>query len=117
MLTIRSALRERQSPWRIAGALAALALATSSSGAGPSSPKKLLVVTVTKGYRHQSIPTAERLLERLGSESSAYTVDFARTDADLATKMTPAALAGYDGVAFASTTGDLPLPDRDAFLS
>src|SRR5690606_15540542 len=45
-----------------------------------------------------------------------------RTDADMAEKMTPAALQNYDGVIFANTTGgkdagDLPLPDKQAFLN
>jgi hypothetical protein len=91
--------------------LGAVALA-----AAPATPKKLLVVTVTKGFRHDSIPTTERLLEQLGKQSGAFTVDYARTDEDLAAKMSPKGLANYDGVVFASTTGDLPLPDRQAFL-
>jgi type 1 glutamine amidotransferase len=109
MPTIRSGFGTGQ----LAAALVVLAATVSISAA----PKKLLVVTVTKGYRHSSIPTAERLVERLGQESGGFTVDFARTDEDLASKMTPKALDGYDGVAFLSTTGDLPLPDRDAFLA
>jgi type 1 glutamine amidotransferase len=32
-------------------------------------------------------------------------------------RLAPAALQGYDGVVFASTTGDLPLPDREGFLA
>jgi type 1 glutamine amidotransferase len=95
--------------------LAAVLAAAASIGVA-AEPKKLLVVTVTKGFRHDSIPTAERVLEEVAKTSGAYTVDFARTDADLAAKMTLAALAGYDGVVFASTTGDLPLPDRQGFL-
>jgi hypothetical protein len=107
---ILSRLRDGQ-PLLLAAAIsAALTVAAAA-------PKRVLVVTVTKGYRHASIPTAERLLERLGQESGAYTVDFALTDADLASKMSIGALAGYDGVVFASTTGDLPLPDREAFLA
>lgn len=82
-----------------------------------SAPKKLLVVTVTKGFRHTSIPTAEKVLQALGEGSGAFTVDYARTDEDLTAKMSAQALANYDGVVFASTTGDLPLPDRDAFLN
>ena len=34
----------------------------------------------------------------------------------LADKMSPAALKNYDVVIFANTTGDLPLPDKQAFL-
>ena len=80
-------------------------------------PKKLLVVTVTKGYKHESIPTAEKVIEELGKINNSFTVDYARTDEDLAKKMTLTALQNYDGVVFASTTGDLPLPDREAFLN
>ena len=31
-------------------------------------------------------------------------------------KLSPASLKNYDGVVFASTTGDLPLPDKQGFL-
>jgi type 1 glutamine amidotransferase len=82
-----------------------------------AAPQKLLVVTVTKGFRHSSIPTAEKVLGELAQKSGAFTVDYARTDAEIAEKMTPAALKGYAGVIFANTTGDLPLPDKDAFLA
>ncbi len=41
--------------------------------------KRVLVVTVTTGFRHSSIPFAEKTLQKLGEESGAYTVvDFAR---------------------------------------
>src|SRR5438105_7051601 len=43
-------------------------------------PKKLLVVTVTKGFRHSSIPTAEKILAELGEKSRVFTVDFARVE-------------------------------------
>lgn len=79
-------------------------------------PKKLLVVTVTKGYKHESIPVLEKVIEELGKGGKSYTVDYARTDEDLAAKMTAKSLQSYDGVVFASTTGDLPLPDKEAFL-
>jgi len=94
-------------------ALGALAFGTAAA----SAPRKLLVVSVTKGYRHESIPAAERLVEALGRESGLYSVDFARTDEDLLAKTTRKALEGYDGVFFANTTGDLPLADREAFLA
>lgn len=41
-------------------------------------PKKLLVVTVTTGFRHSSIETAEKVLEELAQKSGAFTVDFVR---------------------------------------
>lgn len=53
--------------------LLAAALAISSTHA---EPKKLLVVTVTTGFRHSSIETAEKVLAELGAKSGAFTVDF-----------------------------------------
>jgi type 1 glutamine amidotransferase len=114
----------------LAGLVAAPALAA---------PKHVLVVTTTTGFRHSSIETAERVIGELGKQSGAFTVEYARLDnndpkykgADgkedkekttaaikevLAEKMSRAALAKYDAVIFASTTGDLPLPDREALL-
>jgi uncharacterized protein len=110
-----------------------------------SDPKKLLVVTTTTGFRHSSIPTAEKILAQLGQQSGEFTVDFVEqppdkpslkkdaTDADKAAyeaaeakwedslkaalqKLSPESLKNYDGVVFASTTGDLPLPDPQGFL-
>ncbi len=136
-------------------------------------PKKVLVVSVTTGFRHSSIPTAEKIIAQLGQESGAFTVvDYARQpeaklqnkpqkpralaesaddkakakfaadlkkyEADLAkydetkansakeefdaqmkasmAKLSPENLKNYDAVIFANTTGELPLPDRQAFL-
>ena len=104
-----------------------------------ATPKKVLVVTTTTGFRHSSIPTAEKILAQLGQESGAFTVDYARVEpndpqfkgpdgkpdkakvdeaikAVLADKMSAAALKTYDAVIFANTTGDLPLPDPQAFI-
>lgn len=89
----------------------------STPAAAAAKVKRLLIVSVTKGYEHKSIPVAEKVIRQLGEASGSFTVDFARTDEDLAAKMTPAALKNYDGVLFASTTGTLPLPDKEAFLN
>ncbi|MEI8106300.1 MAG: ThuA domain-containing protein [Verrucomicrobiota bacterium] len=37
-------------------------------------PKRVIVCTVTTGFRHGSIPFAEKTLQKLGEESKAYTV-------------------------------------------
>lgn len=87
------------------------------ASAATAKPKKVLVVTVTKGFRHSSIPTAERILKELGERSGDFTVDYARTEDDLTTKMSPDGLKQYDGVIFANTTGTLPIPDVNAFIS
>ncbi len=84
--------------------------------ASAAEPKHLLVVTVTKGFRHSSIPTAMNVIAELGEKSKAFTVDFAFNDQDLAAKMTAENLKKYDGFVFANTTGILPLPDKQAFL-
>src|SRR5882762_8496608 len=104
-----------------------------------AAPKHVLVVSTTMGFRHSSIPTAERILAELGQSSGAFTVDYARVEPNdpqfrgpdgkpdktkvetaikevLATKMNPEALKQYDAVIFANTTGDLPIPDKEAFL-
>lgn len=96
-----------------AGASLLLALHFTVSAA---EPKKVLVVTVTKGFRHSSIPTAMNVIAELGEKSKAFQVDFAFNDQDLATKMTAENLKTYDGFIFANTTGVLPLPDKQAFL-
>ncbi len=151
--------------------LTALVLATTAQAA----PKKVLVVTVTTGFRHSSIATAEKVLAKIGEESGAFTVDYVQQtpnkpnaprkpqppkttnneakdkaakekfEADLKkfqeeepkltaefkaadakwqddakvgmAKLAPESLRNYDAVIFANTTGDLPLPDRDAFIA
>jgi type 1 glutamine amidotransferase len=134
------------------------------ASAALAEPKKLLVVTVTTGFRHSSIETAEKVLAELGTKSGAFTVDYVhqpegqpknpgkppvRNDKEteevfkdkqetysaalakynednkawgdkikayMADKMAIDKIKGYDGFVFANTTGDLLLPDRDAFI-
>lgn len=51
----------------------------SAWSAAAADAKRVLVVTVTTGFRHSSIPLAEATLKKLGEDSGAYTVvDFAR---------------------------------------
>lgn len=111
-----------------------------------AAPKKLLVVTTTTGFRHSSIPTLEKVLAQLGKDTGEFTVDYVqqppgqpgnlkkdatpedKTAHDEAVakweislkkelqKLSLENLKNYDGVVFASTTGDLPLPDKQGFL-
>jgi uncharacterized protein len=135
--------------------------------AAAQTPRKILVVTTTLGFRHSSIPIAEKVLGRLAQQSGAFTVDYAqqptltvkepqkpkalkddapeearqkhkeaqakweaenvRFQAAQAVfledmkktleRLSPENLKNYDGVVFANTTGDLPIPDRDGFLA
>src|ERR1700748_432635 len=101
---------------RFLGCLTVLAVAILAATSGAAAPKKLLVVDVVKTFRHSSIETGEKVLGELAQKSGAFTVDYVRNDDDMAKKMTPEALKGYDGVFFLSTTGEMPLPDKQAFL-
>ncbi len=114
-------------------------LALGGVGSAAAAPKRVLVVTTTLGFRHSSIPTAETVLTGLADKSGKFTVDYARVEPKdeqfrgpdgkpdkakveaavkelLAVKMSPAALKKLDAVVFANTTGDLPIPDKEAFL-
>src|SRR5437868_2223817 len=116
------------------------ALAVPQNVFGKSTPKKLLVVTTTTGFRHSSIPTAEKTLQKLAEQTKTFSIEIAGVDHDsaefkdadgkqdtnkihqaivkvLAEKMSPEKLKTYDGFIFANTTGDLPLPDKQAFLA
>jgi hypothetical protein len=88
-----------------------------------AAPKRVVVVTATKGFRHSSIATAENVLATLGETSGAYTVvDVVRggpdgkDDAEVAEKLTLEKLKNVDAVIFANTTGDLAIPDKDGFI-
>lgn len=102
--------------------------------------KRVLVVSVTAGFRHSAIPTGERILAELAQKSGAFTVEFVRQpeivqgqgaggssvtgSAQAGTNALKAALEKlslenlkhYDAVIFNNTTGELPLPDKTAFL-
>ena len=155
-----------------------LALACLAGISYAAEKKRVIVCTVTTGFRHSSIAEAEKTLEKLAKESGAFEiVDFARQpdvaipkrpnkpkdlkpdandkdkarhgedmrkfDAEMA-KWTPEVVAQekaaksefeagvkksleklspehlrsekIDGVIFANTTGDLPLPDKEGFI-
>jgi type 1 glutamine amidotransferase len=110
-------------------------------------PKKILVVSTTCGYRHGSIPTLKKMLEKLAAQTGEFTLDFVdqpdgkpvdlkkdatpeehvaykAAEADweeiklkvALEKLSPDSLKNYDAVIFASTTGDLPIPDKPGFL-
>ncbi len=91
-------------------------LAAGSASTAQAAPKRVLVVSVTKGFRHSVIPLTDKVIGELAQSSGAFTVDYVRTDEDMAQKMTADALKTVDAVVFNNTTGDLPLPDVDAFL-
>jgi putative FmdB family regulatory protein len=144
--------------------LLAAMLGWSAMAVAAEPPARLLVVTVTNGFRHGSIETAEPVIEQIGRESGLFHVDYLRqptgqpspppapkradgtSDAEWAAQeaahakvqeafakasaawqegvknmfakaFAPETLAEFDGVIFASTTGELPIPDLDGFLT
>src|ERR1700737_420689 len=77
---------------------------------------RIAVVTVTKGYRHSSIPTAERVIGEIADRTGLFTIDYLRTEGDLQ-RLAPDRLKSYNVIMFVNTTGELPLPDRDALVA
>jgi type 1 glutamine amidotransferase len=82
----------------------------------PAAAARVLVVTHTAGFRHDSIPVAESTIAQLGRDSGAFDVAFVRTADDVRTMLTPSALANVSAVVFASTTGNIGIPDLGGFL-
>jgi type 1 glutamine amidotransferase len=119
----------------------ALLMGVAQAQDSTNAPKKVLVVTATYEFTHSSIPLSEKVIADLGKTSGAYTVvDYIRsgprpTDADkevekqkvekwqanvkadFAAKMSADGLKKYDAVIFSSTTGNLPIPSMDDFLT
>lgn len=80
-----------------------LAALPAEAPAKPARPRKLLVYTQTKGYRHASIETGAESLRLMGERTGAYTT----TVTDQPEVFTAASLAGFDAVLFLSTTGEI----------
>src|SRR5690349_7197506 len=73
---------------RAVAVLVAVATLALGFAARAAEPKRVLLVTVTKDFRHSSIPTAMAVIGELAEKSHAFTVDFVFNDQDMATKMT-----------------------------
>jgi uncharacterized protein len=78
----------------------------------PTKRKRMLVVTLTKGFHHDSIAVAQDILRHL-AENQGWEMDLADTDRELSQKITPEGLNGTDVIIFANTTGELPIADED----
>jgi len=76
------------------------------SGPAPG-PVRVLMLTATAGFRHDSIATARQVLATLGSSTG----EFAVTSTEDLSSLNAANLANYDVVFFALTSGELPLTD------
>ena len=101
--------------WPALGALLlAGACSSEPSPAGPSpvvrppalpgmAPVRVLMVTATAGFRHDSIDTARQVMASL----AALTAEFTLTTTEDLSVITPSTLAAHDVLFFALTTGEL----------
>jgi type 1 glutamine amidotransferase len=71
----------------------------------PSAPLRVLVLTATAGFRHDSIDTARQVLTSLGTRTGEFTV----TATEDLSQMTAARLSSVDVLMFVNTSGELAL--------
>jgi uncharacterized protein len=83
---------------------------------GPAALPRLVVVTHTTGFRHDSIAAAEDALQRAGRAAGLFETVPCCTADDVRRLLTPTGLRDVAAVAFVNTTGDLGIPDLDAFV-
>jgi len=76
---------------------------SSPSGPSASTPVRVLLLTATTGYRHDSISTATQVLANLASSTKEFTVTATE---DIST-ITASSLANQDVLFFALTSGEL----------
>ena len=84
----------------------------------PAYKKRILVISQTKGFRHESIPNAMGVIWKMGLDSGYWDV-ILRTDTDLITKQGRGSgpfrsltLDSFDAIVFNNTTGELDLDDQ-----
>jgi type 1 glutamine amidotransferase len=110
-------------PRRATVVLGALLLGALTGGlmtttrAAETKPARLLLITNTQGYRHESIPLLVALVERLGHDNGLWSTERADTDEEVRALTTAASLKRFDGIAFLNSSEDVPLADRAAFLA
>jgi type 1 glutamine amidotransferase len=98
-----------------AGGWVAVGAAWIAAGAAsPAEPaeQRVLLVTDARGFVHDSIPEATAFFEHLGERSATYDV----IQVSGAGALTAQRLRNADAVVFANTSGEVPVPDRGAFL-
>jgi type 1 glutamine amidotransferase len=74
---------------------------------------RILVVTATAGFRHESIEVAERVVSEIAAAQNVD-VDFARTEDELRQRI---GFYGATAVFFVNTTGELPPEARESLLA
>jgi hypothetical protein len=79
------------------------ALESVKARAKPPQPRKVLVLSLTKGYRHGHIPLSAQAFEMLGRKTGAFEASLA----DDVSYFAPDKLKGFDAVLFNSNTGEI----------
>lgn len=77
---------------------------------------RVVVVTATAGFRHDSIPAAEALISSIADDTMGFDAIFVRDEAHIPDAISPAALANTDVVMFVNTTGELAPESRAPLL-
>jgi type 1 glutamine amidotransferase len=77
---------------------------------GSSDARRVLLVTATAGYYHQSIPTVWRTLPQI-AYGAGLTVETILPDVASLERLTPELLAAHDVLCLVHNGGDLPLSD------
>ena len=73
---------------------------------------RVLLVTATAGYYHESIPTARRVLRELAQRSGDLEVATVLEDVAALSRLSAALLAEHDVLCFVHTSGELPFTDE-----
>lgn len=91
-------------------------LAVLFAGCSVTARPRLLVVTATAGFRHDSIPTAEQVIERLAN-ARGLDIVFVRDEEAMLRHLTARELQSVSAVLFVNTTGELPAAARESLLT
>jgi uncharacterized protein len=93
---------------QLTGTIAALARCAAHPAGASTETKRLLVLSQTAGFRHDTIPNIVATVRSLGREAGQWeVVEQADSAEQVARAITAARLREVDGVVFASTTGTL----------
>jgi len=91
------------------------AAAPSPAPPAARSKKRILVISQTKGYQHDSVPVAMAMIWKWGHETGLWEA-YLRTDTELLTRKklenNAKTLDDFDAVVFASPTGEMDLNDQ-----
>jgi len=88
---------------KVEDALAKVASAQPTTARPAGRPRKLLIFTLAKGFRHASTPLAAKTFEVLGAKSGAWT-SLISEDPNL---LAPASLKTFDGILMDNTAGEI----------